>query len=65
MNQTGRNLTDAVDGLLNCKRYLIQDRDPVLCPMPEDKPAASSVVVRSVLPFETCCGIGRKRQGSQ
>ena len=27
MNQIGRNLTDAVDGLLNGKRYLIHDRD--------------------------------------
>jgi putative transposase len=29
MNQVGRNLTDAVDGLLNGKRYLIHDRDPL------------------------------------
>jgi putative transposase len=29
MNQIGRNLTDAVDGLLNGKRYLIHDRDPL------------------------------------
>jgi putative transposase len=29
MNQAGRNLTDAVDGLLNGKRYLIHDRDPL------------------------------------
>jgi transposase InsO family protein len=28
MNQIGRNLTDAVDGLLHGKRYLIHDRDP-------------------------------------
>jgi hypothetical protein len=28
--------------------------------MPEGKRAANSVVVRSGLPFETCCGIGRK-----
>src|SRR5215469_3480656 len=28
--------------------------------MPEGKRAANSVVVRSVLPFEACCGIGRK-----
>jgi putative transposase len=25
----GRNLTDAVDGILNGKRYLIHDRDPL------------------------------------
>jgi len=27
MRQIGRNLTDAVDGILNGKRYLIHDRD--------------------------------------
>jgi putative transposase len=30
MNQIGRNLTDAVDGLLNGKCYLIHDRAPLL-----------------------------------
>jgi len=29
MSQIGRNLTDAGDGLLNGKRYLIHDRDPL------------------------------------
>lgn len=29
MSQIGRNLTDAVDGLLKGKRYLIHDRDPL------------------------------------
>ena len=29
MNQIGRNLTDAVDGILMGKRYLIHDRDPL------------------------------------
>jgi transposase InsO family protein len=29
MNQIGRNLTDAVDGILKAKRYLIHDRDPL------------------------------------
>jgi hypothetical protein len=29
MTQVGRNLTDAVDGLLKGKRYLIHDRDPL------------------------------------
>jgi putative transposase len=29
MNQIARNLTDAVDGLLGGKRYLIHDRDPL------------------------------------
>ena len=29
MSQIGRNLTDAVDGILNGKRYLIHDRDPL------------------------------------
>jgi transposase InsO family protein len=28
-SQIGRNLTDAVDGILNGKRYLIHDRDPL------------------------------------
>ena len=29
MNQIARNLTDAADGLLMGKRYLIHDRDPL------------------------------------
>ena len=29
MSQIGRNLTDAVDGILHRKRYLIHDRDPL------------------------------------
>jgi transposase InsO family protein len=29
MHQIGRNVTDAVDGILNGKRYLIHDRDPL------------------------------------
>jgi transposase InsO family protein len=29
MSQLGRNATDAVDGILNGKRYLIHDRDPL------------------------------------
>ena len=29
MSQIGRNLTDAEDGILNGKRYLIHDRDPL------------------------------------
>jgi putative transposase len=29
MNQITRNFTDAVDGLLNGKRYPIHDRDPL------------------------------------
>ena len=29
MNQIGRNLTDAVDGILKGKSYLIHDRDPL------------------------------------
>ncbi len=29
MSQIARNLTDAVDGLLVAKRYLIHDRDPL------------------------------------
>jgi hypothetical protein len=29
MGQIGRKITDAVDGILNGKRYLIHDRDPL------------------------------------
>jgi transposase InsO family protein len=29
MGQIGRNLTDAVEGILNGKRYLIHDREPL------------------------------------
>jgi putative transposase len=29
MSQIGRNLTDAADGILTGKRYLIHDRDPL------------------------------------
>jgi hypothetical protein len=29
MSQVGRNLTDAIDGILNGKRYTIHDRDPL------------------------------------
>jgi hypothetical protein len=29
MGQIGRRVTDAVDGILNGKRYLIHDRDPL------------------------------------
>lgn len=29
MSQIGRNITDATDGILNGKRYLIHDRDPL------------------------------------
>lgn len=29
MNQIGRDLTDSMDGILNGKRYLIHDRDPL------------------------------------
>jgi transposase InsO family protein len=32
MSQIGRNLTDAVDGILKGKRYLIHDRDPLFTP---------------------------------
>jgi hypothetical protein len=30
INQIGRRVTDAVDGILNGKCYLIHDRDPLL-----------------------------------
>ena len=29
MSQIGRNATDAIDGILKGKRYLIHDRDPL------------------------------------
>ena len=29
MDQIGRNLTDSMDGILNGKRYLIHDRNPL------------------------------------
>jgi hypothetical protein len=29
MSQIGRRVTDAMDGILNDKRYLIHDRDPL------------------------------------
>ncbi len=29
MNQIGRNLSDAIEGILQGKRYLIHDRDPL------------------------------------
>jgi hypothetical protein len=29
MDQIGRNLTDSMDGILNGKRYLTHDRDPL------------------------------------
>ena len=29
MSQVGRHVTDAVDGVLNGKRFLIHDRDPL------------------------------------
>ena len=29
MSQVGRHVTDAVDGILNGKRFLIHDRDPL------------------------------------
>ena len=30
MSQIGRNVTDALDGILTGKRYLMHDRDPLL-----------------------------------
>jgi hypothetical protein len=32
MSQIGRNVTDAVEGILKGKRYLIHDRDPLFTP---------------------------------
>ena len=43
MSQIGRNLTDAVDGLLTGKRYLIHDRDPLFTGEFLGMPAAAGV----------------------
>src|SRR5947208_11932137 len=46
MSQIGRRVTDAVDGILNGKRYLIHDRDPLFTP--EFQNIVASVGVTSV-----------------
>jgi transposase InsO family protein len=46
MSQIGRNVTDAVDGILNGKRYLIHDRDPLFTA--EFLSLVASVGVKSV-----------------
>jgi putative transposase len=46
MAQIGRNVTDAVDGILNGKRYLIHDRDPLFTA--EFLSLVASVGVKSV-----------------
>jgi len=46
MSQIGRNLTDAADGILNGKRYLIHDRDPLF--IAEFLDLLGSVGVKSV-----------------
>jgi transposase InsO family protein len=46
MSQIGRNVTDAVDGILNGKRYLIHDRDPLFTA--EFQSILAGVGVRSV-----------------
>ena len=46
MSQVGRNATDAVDGILFGKRYLIHDRDPLFTAEFQQLPA--SVGVKSV-----------------
>ena len=43
MSQMGRNLTDAVDGILTGKRYLIHDRDPLFTAEFLDMLAAAGV----------------------
>jgi putative transposase len=49
MSQIGRNATDAVDGILNGKRYLIHDRDPLFT-MPFQDILASVGVTAVKLP---------------
>jgi hypothetical protein len=46
MSQIGRNVTDAEDGILNGKRYLIHDRDPLFTA--EFQSILAGVGVRSV-----------------
>jgi transposase InsO family protein len=46
MSQIGRNVTDAVDGILNGKRYLIHDRDPLFTA--EFQSILAGVGIRSV-----------------
>ena len=46
MSQIGRRVTDAVDGILNGKRYLIHDRDPLFTTEFQD--ILASVGVRAV-----------------
>ena len=37
MSQIARNLTDSEDGILNGKRYLIHDRDPLFTAEPSNR----------------------------
>jgi hypothetical protein len=46
MSQIGRKITDAVDGVVNGKRYLIHDRDPLFTA--EFLPLLADVGVQSV-----------------
>jgi putative transposase len=46
MSQIGRNVTDAIDGILKGKRYLIHDRDPLFTA--EFRSILASVGVTSV-----------------
>jgi len=47
MSQVGRNVTDAVDGILNGKRFLIHDRDPLFTA--EFKDILTSVGINCVM----------------
>ena len=42
MKQVARNLTDATDGFLRGRRWLIHDRDPVVCQQSIMRPSADS-----------------------
>ena len=70
MIQIGRNLTDAVDGILNGKRYLIHDRDPLFTSefldmladigvqtvkLPPRSPNLDAYAERFVRAFKECC----------
>ena len=59
MSQIGRNLTDAIDGIMRGKRYLIHDRDPLFTS--EFLTMLADVGVKSVkLPPRNHQGLGNR-----
>ena len=70
MSQIGRNVTDAVDGILTGKRYLIHDRDPLFTAeflsmledvgvqslkLPPRSPNLNAIAERFVRSIKECC----------